>query len=373
MKLTKRLSAALAGLVSAFFIGAIASAADPSTYSAADFAKVPKIDTHVHLAGDLPKFMERAAADDFRMLAINVNYGDFPALDVQQRDAIRLMRTYPERIAWAATFDAHDSESPGWLARTQKHLDEAFAQGAVGVKVWKDIGMSWRDKDGRVVLIDDARFAPIFSNLEKRGIVLLAHQAEPRNAWLPLDQMTIEGDRSYFREHPQYHMANHPEWPGYDELLAARDRMLAQHPKLEFVGVHLASIEWDVDRLSAWMRAHPQANVDLAARLVHLELQSVKARDKVRAFFVEFQDRILYGTDLSRGHGQSDAAFAEDAHAAWLADWAFLAGGGPLKSNDFEGEFSGLALPRAVIDKVYGANARRLFPTAWRGTAHAKD
>src|SRR5215469_15626972 len=108
--------------------------------------------------------MKRAAADNFRMLDINVNYGDFASLDVQQRDAIRLMRAYPDRVAWAATFDAHDSASPGWLERTQKHLDEAFAQGAVGVKIWKDIGMSWRDPDGRVVLVDDARFSPIFSS-----------------------------------------------------------------------------------------------------------------------------------------------------------------------------------------------------------------
>src|SRR5262249_21250926 len=105
MKLSILLAAALAAATSA------ANAAAPATYSLADFAKVEKIDTHVHITGDLPEFMKRAAADNFRMLDINVNYGDFASLDVQQRDAIKLSRAYPDRVAWAATFDAHDSAS----------------------------------------------------------------------------------------------------------------------------------------------------------------------------------------------------------------------------------------------------------------------
>jgi hypothetical protein len=126
-------------------------------------------------------------------------------------------------------------------------------------------------------------------------VPVLGHQGEPRNAWLPLDQMTIRGDREYFAAHPQYHMALHPEWPSYEQQVAARDRMLDKHPGLTFVAVHLASLEWDVDRIAAFLRHYPNASVDLAARLPHLELQASKDRDRVRQFFIEFQDRILYG------------------------------------------------------------------------------
>ena len=67
--------------------------------------------------------------------------------------------------------------------------------------------MQQRDPDGRAVMIDDARFDPVFDWLEERGVPVLGHQGEPRNAWLPLEQMTIRGDREYFAEHPQYHMS----------------------------------------------------------------------------------------------------------------------------------------------------------------------
>ena len=118
-----------------------------------------------------------------------------------------------------------------------------------------------------------------------------------------------------------------------------------------------------------FLRRYPTASVDLAARLVHLQRQSVTERDKVRRFFLEYQDRILYGTDLTSGPDRTDATFASEAHATWLADWRFLTGEAVLRSDEFAGSFRGLGLPRTVIDKVYRANARRLFPQAWRAPA----
>jgi predicted TIM-barrel fold metal-dependent hydrolase len=343
---------------------------DPASepYAEEDFARIEKVDTHVHLYGDLPVFLARAQGDGFRLLTINVNYNDFPSLDQQLHDAIALRTIDPSRVAFAATFDATGSDRPEWAARTVRQLDDALARGAVGVKVWKDIGMQLRDPDGRAVMIDDERFTPIFRFLVERDVVVLGHQGEPRNAWLPLEEMTVKGDRDYFAEHPQYHMYRHPEWPAYDEQLAARNRLLDRYPRMRFVGVHLASLEWDVDRVAGFLERYPTASVDLAARLVHLQLQAVKDRDKVRAFFINYQDRILYGSDLSRGRGQSDEALAGEAHEAWLADWRFLAGDSALHSDDFEGSFRGLALPRSVLDKVYRDNARKLFPHAWVAT-----
>jgi predicted TIM-barrel fold metal-dependent hydrolase len=345
---------------------AFAPASSPAErYCDDDFRRVDKIDAHVHLSGELPAFMARAETDGFRLLTINVNYADFPPLADQLRDAVTLRRAYPARVAFAATFDAGGSDRPDWLPQTQQQLDDALAQGAVGVKVWKDIGMQLRDADGRAVMIDDTRFAPIFRSLVERGVVVLGHQGEPRNAWLPLEQMTVRGDREYFAEHPQYHMFRHPEWPGYEEQLAARDRLLDRYPQMRFIGVHLASLEWDVERVAGFLTRYPAASVDLAARLVHLQRQAVDDREKVRAFFIAFQDRILYGTDLTRGHDQSDAELADEAHEAWFKDWRFLTSDALMHSDEFDGSFRGLALPRTVIDKIYRDNARKLFPRAW--------
>jgi predicted TIM-barrel fold metal-dependent hydrolase len=340
--------------------------AEPDRYGDEDFTRIKKIDTHMHLHGELPIFIARAKEDRFRLMTINVNYSAFPPLERQLDDALALQREYPERLAFAATFDASDSGSASWLARTQQQLNGALAHGAVAVKVWKDIGMQYRGTDGKAIMIDDERFTPIFRDLERRGIVVLGHQGEPRNAWLPLDEMTTRGDREYFSAHPEYHMFAHPEWPSYDAQLAARDRLLAKHPKLRFVALHLASLEWDVERIAAFLNKHPAASIDLAARLVHLKLQASRDREKMRQFFVEFQDRILYATDLTRSLDQSDAAFAEEAHAVWRDDWRFLSGNEELRSPEFDGAFQGLALPREVIDKIYRENARRMFPAAWQ-------
>jgi predicted TIM-barrel fold metal-dependent hydrolase len=164
-------------------------------------------------------------------------------------------------------------------------------------------------------------------------------------------------------------MALHAEGPTYEQQIAARDRMLDRHPKLRFVAVHLASLEWSVDRIAGFLNRYPHASVDLAARLPHLQLQATVDRDKVRRFFLQFQDRILYATDLACQGPQEDSACAAQADETWRDDWRFLSSADSLRSAEFEAPFRGLALPRDVIDKIYSGNARRLFPTAWPSMA----
>jgi predicted TIM-barrel fold metal-dependent hydrolase len=359
------------GLLALCAAAGTAAGADPAVtaYGMDDYARVEKIDAHVHLHGPADRFMARAAQDGFRVLTINVDYPDFPPIDEQQRDAISLLRRYPGRVAFAATISVADFGAPGWAAATLARIDAAVAQGAVGVKVWKNIGMGLRDADGRYVMLDDARFKPVFDHLEQRDLVLLGHQAEPLNCWLPFERMTVRSDQEYFREHPQYYMALHPEMPSHEAQLAARDRMLDAHPALRFDSVHLASLEWDVDEVARFLERYPRANVDLAARMVHLEHQAIDRRDKVRQFLIRYQDRILYGSDIAHGKGDADEQVAADAHAAWLADWRFLNTADSLHSPDFAEAFQGLALPAAVVDKIYRINARRMFPAAWPAAA----
>lgn len=343
----------------------LTASAEQPPYRIDDFASVEKIDAHVHLHGSLPTFMARAATDNFRLLTINVNYGDFPPLAQQRSDAVALRQAHPDRVAFAATFDAAGIEQPHFAEDVKRQLIDALAAGAVAVKVWKDIGMQQRDRDGRVVMIDDPRFTPIFRMLEERGTVVLGHLGEPRNAWLPLPEMTTRGDREYFTGHPQYHMYSHPEWPSYEQQIAARDRMLDRHPKLRFVGVHLASLEWNLDRVAEFLGRYPGASVDLAARLSHVQLQASLDRPKVRRFFIQFQDRILYATDIACVGPKEDSACAVQAHEVWLDDWRFLSSAETLHSQEFAAPVRGLSLPRDVVDKIYSRNARRLFPTAW--------
>lgn len=361
MKLTKvaALAASLCVLHST-----MATGAPPSRhYSMEDFQRLDKIDAHLHIHGAAEQFMAQAISDGFRVLTINVDYPDFPPIDVQQRDAVALRKKYPGRVAFAATFSVAGFQSPDWAANQLSHLDAAFAQGAVGVKVWKNIGMTLRDQ-GRYVMVDDPRLKPIFDRLERGNIVVLGHQAEPLNCWLPFEKMTIRSDRDYFREHPQYYMYRHPEVPSHEAQLAARDNMLSQHPGLRFDSVHLASLEWDVARIARFLDRFPNASVDVAARMSHLEYQATRNREKVRQFLIRYQDRILYGTDVEvRSDG--DATAAAEAHKAWVEDWRFLNSAEEMHSTEFDAPFRGLALPKAVVEKIYSGNARKMFPGAW--------
>ena len=362
-------AALLAGLaallVSAGCALAASSNAADQYYSPADFSRVEKIDAHVHIHGSGDRFMAQAIADHMHILTINVDYPDFPALPEQQRDAVALKTRYPGWAAFAGAFSVENFESPGWADQALEQVDRAVKQGAVGIKIWKNIGMSLRDPDGHYVMLDDPRFAPVFSRLERDHIVLLGHQAEPLNCWLPYEQMTVRSDRDYFREHPQYYMYQHPEMPSHDTILAARDRMLRIHPTLRFDAVHLASLEWDTDKVADFLDRFPSANVDLAARLVHLEYQAATHRDKVRKFLIRYQDRILYGSDDAYGPDDSDPKAAAAVHGDWTADWQFLATSEVQHSPDFEHSFAGMHLPREVIDKIYRRNAESLFKGAW--------
>jgi Amidohydrolase len=336
------------------------SAAD--RYSASDFERVEKIDAHVHLNSAADPFIAQAIHDHFRLLTINVDYPDFPQLDLQQSVARELHKRYPKRVEFAAALSVADFQSPTWSAGEIRRIDAAIEQGAVGVKIWKNIGMSLRDPDGRYVMIDDPRIKPVIDHLEERGIVLLGHQAEPLNCWLPFDKMTVKGDREYFREHPQYYMYRHPEVPSHEAQLAARDRMLAAHPALRFDSVHLASLEWDVEEVARFLDRFPKANVDLAARMVHLQYQAATNPDKVRRFLIRYQDRILYGTDIAVAPGQSGEAAANEARDTWRADWQFLTSSGIMHTDEFAASFHALGLPKTVIDKIYRINAEMMYP-----------
>ena len=333
----------------------------PEFYAATDFTSVRKFDSHVHANASSPDFLEQARADNFELLSINVDYPDFPSLAAQEEAVLALAAMDPERFHFATTFSTAGWGDKDWAAAVNSRLDQAMARGAVAVKVWKNIGMSLRNADGTLVMIDDPGLDPVFTHVRALGVPLIGHQGEPRNCWLPLEEMTTNNDRSYFRDHPEYHMFRQPEMPSYEAQIAARDRRLERTPGLQFVGAHLASLEWSVDFLAAFLDAHPDAVVDMAARTTNLQYQSHRARDKVRGFFIRYQDRILYGSDLTFDPETNPVEFRREAHAAWLSDWIYLATGETHPVADINANVRGLQLPRGVIDKIYWSNARRTF------------
>ena len=332
-----------------------------SNYSMDDFARVRKLDSHVHGNVIDPALIEQARADNFELMSINVDYPDFPALADQRAAALAQLKMDPARFHWATTFSMQGFGDAGWATRVGEGLAADAKRGAKAVKIWKNVGMSERNAKGELIRIDDPAISPVADRVQALGLTLIAHQGEPHNCWLPLDQMTTDNDREYFAAHPQYHMYLHPEMPGYEDQITHRDDFVAAHPRMKFVGAHLGSLEYDVDRIAAFLDRFPNANVDMAARMSQVQYQSVRDYDKVRNFFIKYQDRLLYGTDLSINPGDDPAAFRQEAHGFWTRDWRYLATGESQRVEIIKADVKGLALPRAVIDKIYYVNAKRAF------------
>jgi len=190
----------------------------------------------------------------------------------------------------------------------------------------------------------------------------VAHIGEPRNCWLPLEEMTVNNDRKYFEENPQYHAYLHPEIPYYWKHIEARDRVLEKHPDLRLVGCHLGSLEFDVDTLAGRFDKYPNLAVDLAARICHLQVQD---REKVRRFFIKYQDRLLYGTDLAVGSSYGESRLAENLElieATYNRDYRYFATDEEMEVPEVNGKFHGLALPAEVLKKIFRDNAVKWYP-----------
>jgi hypothetical protein len=335
---------------------------DPQFYTMADFKTVEKYDVHVHVDTDRDTFIKQAEEDNFRLITINWDdVNDPPPMEVQQKFALQQIKNFPGRINYATTFSIRNFNDDNWQGQTIAYLKNSFDQGAIAVKIYKVIGMSLRDKNGKLVMIDDPRFDPIIDFIAKNNIPVVGHLGEPKNCWLPIDKMTIKGDQSYFRENPKYHMYLHPEFPLYEDQVRARDHMLEKHPDLQFIGAHLGSLEWSVDELAKRLDKFPNMAVDMAARISHLQYQAKNNWQKVHDFCIKYQDRLLYATDMVISGSESSSSVKKHAHDTWLSDWKFFTTDEKMQASEVEGEFKGLKLPREVIDKIYRTNAEKWF------------
>ena len=329
-------------------------------YNIKDFNKINKIDAHIHLRSNQHDFMEQAKPDNFKAITILVDHG-IGSISPQYDFAIHQVNQYPNDIKFVCTFAMDGWDENDWLDKTVKSIDAQITAGAVAVKVWKNIGMEFRDKNGNLVMIDDPKFDPLFKYLAERGIPVTGHLGEPKNCWLPLEEMTTNNDRDYFTNNSQYHMYLHPEFPSYEEQITARDHMLDKNPDLIFIGAHLGSLEWNLDELAKTLEKFPNMAVDMAERMGQLFDQTSHDRERVRNFFIKYQDRLLYATDLiDRGEANS-ADFKQNLHDMWFFDWQYFVSDEIMKSHLINSDFQGLKLPAEVIDKIYFENAEKWY------------
>lgn len=340
----------------------IAASAEPERkvsddFSPADlraFVQLEPIDTHAHV------FAEDATFSDFLrqlhlhlldiVVANKTEETKFPDLESKIAAAKAFVRNNRAHAALATTFDPFQFSNATFGTDAVRQLNRDFADGAVAVKIWKNVGMELKDQSGRFVMPDDPHFEPIYKDIAAHDKTLIAHLAEPDSCWQPPNKNSP--DYSYYNEHPEWYMFKQPDHPKKAAILQARDRILQENPGLRVVGAHLGSLEMDLDGLGQRLDRYPNFAVDVAARTVYL---AVQPRDKVRQFLIKYQDRIVYGTDLGLYSHEDAGTAAKEWRKQYATDWAFFASGGGVSYNGRQTQ--GLALPPAVLRKLYHDNA----------------
>jgi predicted TIM-barrel fold metal-dependent hydrolase len=325
------------------------------------FEEIAKIDLHAHVFDDIPLLVEMLRRNNLRIVNI-ANRGTAGDVETMHRIALELQSRYPDRISFASTFDLSRIHEAGFPDETIASLDRTFEAGAVMTKIWKEIGLEVKTRSDEFLMPDDPIFDPVYAHLASRGKPLLAHLAEPLEAWLPLDPEGVH--YGYYSRTPEWHLYRRPEFPTHAELIAARDRIMEKHPDLVLIGAHLGSLEHDVDEVAWRLERYPNFHVEVAARTRDLSRQP---REKVVEFFMNYPDRIIYGLDATfrpfRTGPVTDEdriAFVDELERRYRLDYAFYAG---TDSVEYAGRsVQGLGLPREVLEKFYAGNALRIVP-----------
>ncbi len=327
-------------------------------------AKFPVIDVHNHFFFRYKGHRERL--DDYVRLMDENNIAIAVSLDGvlgKEQDHLNYLGNHLNRrlvtfahIDFRGEGDENDpktwaSSQPGFVRNCVEQLKVAKQHGIIGLKFFKMFGLNFKNADGSLIKIDDPRWDPIWQTCGELGLPIIIHVADPIAFFDPID-----ANNERIEE-----LGRHPDWsfhgdefPSRDELLAARNRVIARHPNTTFIGAHVANNGEDLATVAKWLDEYPNLVVEFASRINELGRQPYTARE----FFIKYQDRILFGTD-----------------GPWETQrlklyWRFL------ETRDEYFPYSdktpppqgfwriyGIFLPDEVLKKVYHENALRILPS----------
>jgi predicted TIM-barrel fold metal-dependent hydrolase/lysophospholipase L1-like esterase len=324
-------------------------------------AKFPCVNVHFH-PGKLSasQLDEHVRVMDEANIAVSVSL-DGPAGPKFADHLQTLTERHPDRFVAFVRMDyigdgdpkdqkTWDMQKPGFGARMADKLSEAVRQGASGLKLLKELGLTIRDREGKIIPPDDRRFDPVWERAAELNIPVLWHCADPRAFFEPIDERNERWEELY----------RHPEWsfhggdfPKFDDLVASRLRVVERHPKTTFILAHFADLPDDLKTLSEHLDRLPNAYVEFAGRIAELGRQPFTARD----FFLRHQDRVLFGTDGVPPMSELIPHF----RMLETRDEYF-----PYEDNPFPPQgfwnINGLDLPDDVLRQVYYENASRAIP-----------
>ncbi len=231
-------------------------------------------------------------------------------------------------------------------------LEKLARAGMKGVKLWKNFGLMFKTRDGKLLSMDDARLDPVWDVCARYKLLIAIHTADPPAFFQKTDEKNERFDE--LARSPEWSFAN-PEFPPFAEILRQRERMFAKHRNVRFVALHFGELAHDLKEAGGLLDRNPNVNFDLAQRIDELGRQPRAARE----FFLKYQDRILYGIDGPPDH--------EKARIYWRfleTTDEYFDYHPPHKPRKGLWKISGLYLPDPVLRKIYFANAARLIGLA---------
>jgi predicted TIM-barrel fold metal-dependent hydrolase len=336
-------------------------------------ARLPVIDVHVHLS------LESLA----RLRSLMTTYGFDHTVDLSGGHPlgglsrhISQARASGGRITVFTSLGYEQAEQPGYGARMAQLVRMGRDMGAKGLKITKGLGLGLPGPNGKLVPVDDPELDTVFETAGELGMPIAIHSGDPKAFWLAIDK-----NNERYAE-----LSAHPGWalynrkvPSFDEILNQLERRIARHPKTKFISVHFGNCAEDIDRVARMLRTYPNMYVDTAARIPEIGRHPV---EKLRGFFQEFQDRILYGSDLGIGPepeplflGSSGAEpptpdeeklFFGATRRFFETDDKNFAHPTPIQGD---WKINGIKLPRGVLEKVYFKNAARVIGIEMRTDA----
>ena len=267
-------------------------------------------------------------------------------------------KPYPGRFyAFTTATFLHEPDEPlfsdaeQFAKETVELLGQRVRLGAKGLKILKGLGLESRDAQGNLVAVDDPCLADIWDAAGELSVPVLIHQSDPYGFFEPC---TPENEHYESLDKYSDWRFDDPKFPRKMELLARRDNLVRKHPKTTFILPHVANFAENLGYVSQLLDENPNVYIDFSARMDELGRQPYSARE----FFIRYQDRILFGSDmpLSQKMYRCHFRFLET-----FDEYFFV--------PDYDGTFDrhrwaicGIGLPKEVLAKVYYQNALKVIP-----------
>lgn len=270
--------------------------------------------------------------------------------DELEQNLDRYDRAHPGRFITFAQSDWALVTEPDFGARMARQLEDSVRCGARGLKVWKTLGLRYRDADDRLIPIDDERLFDLWEAAAEQHVPVLIHIADPVAFFQPLDRFNERWEELH--RHSDWHFYG-PQFPPFDELIAQFERLIARHPRTTFIGAHVGCYPENLGWVARMMETYPNFNADIAARLAELGRQPYTAK----RLFERHPDRMVFGLD---GFPPTAEAYAPYFRFLETADEHFPYGprgtGGQGRWNVY-----GIDLADDVLRQVYHDTAARLL------------